>query len=404
VELVRGFVRLEPLQPVVRLRTERRPVQLGDGAGGALGELTDDRVAVLDGGRTVQRFRQLEVELAPGAPDDVLDPVVARLRKAGARRAGAPASKYLQALAALGDHQPGPPELDPGAPGRDATVPQLLAADLAASVRRLILHDPLVRLGEDPEAVHQARVATRRLRSSLRTFAAVLAPEWATALRDQVGWLAEQLGAVRDAEVLLARLKSRLGGLPDGDRAAARQLLGGLVERRQAARAQLLASMAGDRYLGLLDTLVAAAQDPAVPDPDRSATAVLPAAVARSWRKLARAVAAAGEHPTDGDLHRIRIRAKRCRYAAEAVVPLGGKPARRLAKACAELQDVLGDHHDAVVAEAWLREAAGRTRRGALALVAGELVAAERAAAGADRGRWREVWRALDRKSLRSWW
>ncbi|HKO83843.1 MAG TPA: CHAD domain-containing protein, partial [Actinomycetota bacterium] len=94
--------------------------------------------------------------------------------------------------------------------------------------------------------------------------------------------------------------------------------------------------------------------------------------------------------------------AKRARYAAEAVEPVIGKPAEDYADAVADLQSVLGDHQDAVVGEAWLREAAGSARRD-VALVAGQLIAAERASAADTRGRWPKVWKAANRKKLRAW-
>jgi CHAD domain-containing protein len=109
-----------------------------------------------------------------------------------------------------------------------------------------------------------------------------------------------------------------------------------------------------------------------------------------------------GDDPPDHELHQIRIRAKRARYAAEAVEPVIGKPAEDFADAISDLQTVLGDHQDAVVGEAWLREAASAARRD-VALVAGMLIAAERAAAATTRDSWRTVWEAADRKQLRAW-
>jgi CHAD domain-containing protein len=128
----------------------------------------------------------------------------------------------------------------------------------------------------------------------------------------------------------------------------------------------------------------------------------MPPLVRKPWKKLRKTVRAAGSDPTDEQLHQIRIRAKRARYAAEAVEPVIGKPAEKFADAAADLQDVLGDQHDAVVGEAWLREAARGAKRDQ-ALVAGLLAAAERASAAACRDAWRSVWKTLDKKRLRAW-
>jgi CHAD domain-containing protein len=110
----------------------------------------------------------------------------------------------------------------------------------------------------------------------------------------------------------------------------------------------------------------------------------------------------AGDHPSDDALHQIRIRAKRCRYAAEAAGPVFGEPAKGLARAVAGLQDVLGEQHDAVVAESWLRRAAISARRDE-AFVSGQLVVIERARAAASRERWRVLWAAASSRRLRSW-
>jgi CHAD domain-containing protein len=128
----------------------------------------------------------------------------------------------------------------------------------------------------------------------------------------------------------------------------------------------------------------------------------MPPLVRKPWKRLRKEVRKAGDDPADEQLHQIRIRAKRARYAAEAVEPAFGKPAEDFADAVADIQSVLGDHQDAVVGEAWLREAAGTARRD-VALVAGILIAAERAAAAGTRDSWRSVWKVANRKSLRAW-
>ena len=104
-------------------------------------------------------------------------------------------------------------------------------------------------------------------------------------------------------------------------------------------------------------------------------------------------------NPTDPELHRIRILAKRARYAAEAVAPVVGA-ATAFARAAAKLQTVLGEHQDSVTAQAWLRSAKVTGRR---AFVAGELIALERIAAEKARSEWPKVWKSLDRKKLRAW-
>jgi len=132
------------------------------------------------------------------------------------------------------------------------------------------------------------------------------------------------------------------------------------------------------------------------------AAQVLPSLVRGPWRRLHRAVAALGPDPEDDALHQIRIHAKRCRYAAEAAAPVIGKAASNLAAGVAELQGVLGDFHDAIVAEAWLRQGASRGSAGA-ALVAGELITFQRQEAATCRAAWTAAWKDASAKKLRAW-
>jgi len=400
VALVRAFTRTAPLKPSARMRTLRRPVELRDPTGARLAELVDDEVQVLDGRRVVSRFRELEVELDGSADTDLLDRVVDRLLEAGAQ-ATEPTPKYLRALNGR-ERVLGPEVEEPEVDG-DATVEALLRHDLASGTLRLFRHEAGVRTGEDPEAVHQARVATRRVRSTLRTFSKLLDEEWTDRLRDDLKWLANLLGEVRDTDVLLERFSEHLAALPAADVKAGPRLLAKLEEQRDHARRRLLGGMAAEKYAVLLDDLVAAAAAPALlPGVDGPAAEIMPPLVARPWKKLRKEVRKAGDDPPDEQLHQIRIRAKRARYAAEAVEPVIGKPAEAFADAIADLQSVLGDHQDAVVGEAWLRQAAEGARRD-VALVAGQLIAAERASAADTRGRWRKVWKAANRKQLRAW-
>ena len=160
---------------------------------------------------------------------------------------------------------------------------------------------------------------------------------------------------MRDADVLLERLEGRVADLPAGDRPGADRLLDRLRTQRCRGREQLLAALRSDRYAALLDRLVdvarvadmgAVAGDESH-DADRAA---LRSVVEPAWKQLDHAVAALGEPPDDAALHRVRRRAKRARYAAEAVEPVFGKPARDFARGMADLQTVLGEHQDAVIA------------------------------------------------------
>jgi CHAD domain-containing protein len=392
VDLVRAFVRTEGLRPKVRLRTERQQTKLHDGEGQLVAEVVDDDVAVLDGRRIMARFRELEVEVLDETRLEVLDALVARLQESGA----GPPDPTPKVVRALGPLASAPAEISLEPLGAASTVGEVVRRAFAASVDRLVRHDPVVRLDADPEGVHQARVATRRLRSDLRTFRSLLEPGSTSSLRDELGWLAEKLGGVRDLDVLLARVRRRTGGLPEEDRQGASRLLTALEAGRAEAYAELMATLRGDRYLALLDSLIEMANALALlGDEDREAAAVLPALIAGPLKRLGRDIGALGDRPDDDDLHALRIQAKRARYAVEAVSPVLGKRARAAAEAAAVAQDILGEHSDAVVAERWLRGQARASRSPATAFVAGELAGLERAAATRARARWRKASKKL---------
>jgi len=398
LELVRAYVRSSELVPVARLSTIRKRVRLNDAAGARVAEVVDDEVSVRDGRRVAARFREIEVEvIGSNGSDAVIDPLVTRLRGAGA---GAPdlTPKHIRAIGPRAVEPPevAPQPLVPGASARDVTKNAL-----AESVANLLHHDPLVRTGRDPEAVHQARVATRELRSNLRTFGSLLDPEWTEPLRSELGWLAFSLGAVRDREVLLERLRERAKALPASDARSATSLLQLLEVEIDGLRKKLRSDLDSDRYIELVERLVVSAHEPAtLPDADQPAAGVLPALATTPWRRLRSAVRNLPESPTDPELHRIRILAKRARYAAEAVAPVAGPDASAFARAAAKLQTVLGEHQDSVTAQAWLRGAKVTGRR---AFVAGELIALEHLAAGKSRADWPKAWNSLDRRKLRDW-
>lgn len=392
VDLIRAYVRTATLRPVVHLRTIRRSIQLLDLEDRVLGEVVDDEVSVLSGRRIAARFRELEVEITDETPDGLVDEVLDRLRAAGAG-APDPTPKYERAVGPLATQ---PPEVEVAPLTPDATVSQVVGRALATSVVHLLRHDAVMRLDADPEGVHQARVASRRLRSDLRTFRATLDPEWVEPLREELRWLGTVLGEARDADVLLARLRGRTEMIPPTEAPGVAQVIEALQQRRKEAHTTLIASISTDRYVVLLDRLVEAARRPVVvPDKDVPVKEIVADLLEGPWRHLRGAVKQAGKRPGDVELHTVRIRAKRMRYAADTVAPILGKPARRFADEAADLQATLGEHNDAVIAGSWLRTWAAVRRSGDAAFAAGMLAGIERAAANDAQARWRKAWKGV---------
>lgn len=275
---------------------------------------------------------------------------------------------------------------------------------LDASVQRLLVADPIARVGEDPEGVHQARVATRRLRSDLRTFAPLLDPVWVTSLRDELRWLGAELGGAREAEVLLGHLRARAQALPPDIARQVSPVLDAAVGDRADAYDRVLEVLRSSRYLDLVDRLVQGAMAPRMSADAGSATTRDLTRLARQpWKRLRRDYLALGSDPPDAALHAVRIRAKRARYAVEAVArAIDGDRPRKFAAALTDLQDVLGDHQDAVVAEAWLRARivpANPVETYAAGMLGG-LLRADALAATAVLPR---AWHRASRRRLRTW-
>jgi CHAD domain-containing protein len=398
-DLVRAYVRGGELTPVLKLRTVRQPVEMTDELGRRLAVVTDDEVSTMLGGRVAARFREVEVELDEGVPIQRGEAIVQLLRNAGAGRI----DNVPKLRRALGSRADAPADVVVPTLDEAATVRDVVRAAVSASFVRLVRHDAGARLGEDPEAVHQARVATRRLRSDLRTFGDLLEPSWSGPLRDEVKWLGLALAGVRDAEVLRERIRSGGARLRTKDRGPIDRLLHEVDRRRDDARDVLLEALRSARYVALLDALVVASNDPQVLDGVAAARAatVLPSLLDAPWKELVTAIDRLAEDEGDEAIHAARIHTKRARYGSEAVMPVFGKRARAFAEAAASLQDVLGDHQDAVVAGAWLRKTA--VAEPGLAFVAGQFDALEALAADEARRAWPKAWKELSRKKLRFW-
>ncbi len=370
--------------------------------------------------------------------------------------------------------------------GQEVSMSEVLEGQAQSCLDVLIDHDPAIRLDDpDPEHIHRSRVATRRLRTILREFSPLVAygpdddeadywrttrsggarpgegpgpggrspsdlgaragggagpgrrgPErwargatnaaeaWFAALRDELKWLGDILGSVRDADVRLQSLEENCAKLPRADAAAGSLLLAVARDQRRSSHEELRDAMVAGRYLELLRLLDTLASGPgsrsSVPNElwvllSEPAATGMPTLAHRQFRAVRKTIKHLGPDPSNDALHRARIQTKRLRYLAEVAAPVIRPPANRdaavlTAKAATALQDVLGNLHDAAVTEEWLREtapiAAARAEPVALlatGLVAGQLIAVEQEIQRISRSAWPAVWRRLDHKRLRVW-
>jgi CHAD domain-containing protein len=400
--LVTAYVREQRLQPRATLRTLRTKRDLLGSDGTLLAELVDDRVDALTHDHHAARFREIEVE-DKGGGSDVLDHVGGLLRAAGA----VGGEFQPKVVRALGHEATAPPELPPPVrAGLADPARVLIAAALRRHVRLVLEHDVGVRL-DTPDALHQMRVNARRTRSILRAFADLLDPTWCRDLLDEIRWMSRTLSAGRENEVVLERLRSAFDDLVgDDDTQRAQQRLEAMLDDdAAAARAPVEEMLASDRYVSLLSALVDAAAHPRTLDAaDRPCREVLPGVVERSWRRFSRRAAKAGKRGASAEqLHRARIAAKNMRYLASAVADVYGKPARRLAADAEAVQEVLGEHQDAVVACAVLRRAARAPRAGGTAFVYGALYAVQQQAADQAQAEFRTLWPTVQAPRLGRW-
>lgn len=409
LQILLGIVRRAQLGQIADLETTRRRLILRDAAGESA-ELADDVVTVVGGRRDGFRFRQLELEVEADGGAMAKD-VLKQLRAAGARPGGQPKLALALGLpvAAVGD--------DRDKVKRRRSLAEVVRGSMNHALDRLLDHDYRLRLRPDnpePHDIHQARVATRRLRSDLKMYGPVLDPVWLVHTRRELEWLAGMLGEIRDLDVLAARLGNDDGAVAAGKDKGQDEIGATLVAQRRAACRTLAQQLVSDRYLDLLDRIhaggerppfhpgTAAASRSGAPRPDAPADQALPALVRRRWQALRKRVRRTGAEPPDRELHRIRIAAKQLRYASESAVPVVGKRADRMAAAAEALQTVLGEHHDAVAAEEWLR-ASVASLTPAASFEAGRLAAEQEWRQRELRREWRRVWDELDRKKLRHW-
>ncbi|MFE5212720.1 CHAD domain-containing protein [Streptomyces sp. NPDC056600] len=365
LRLIRSRTLGAEVVPVVRLRSARDVRELRDADGGLLAEASADAVHAerLAGGRGEAQWTEIEVELAEGADPGLLDLVEKRFRRAGVRRSDAP-SKLARALVETSpdddaaDAVPGPHR------GKPVTAGDHLLAYLREQRERLVALDPAVRR-DLPEAVHDMRVATRRLRSALRAYRPLLDREAVAPLAGELRWLTRELGVDRDREVLDERLTAAVEALPAELRTGpVRDRLELWADtRRGETRPRIAAVLDSRRYLDLLHALDAFLAGPPLRKAARGKPAkpfakALDKEFGRLSRLVERAVALDPGPERDTALHEARKKAKRTRYAAEAARPVLGKAARRLAADAKSLQRPLGDHQDSVMAREALRSLA----------------------------------------------
>jgi CHAD domain-containing protein len=376
--IVLAHTRGHPLVAVATLRTRRAGVVVED-VGVDVARVVVDAIEVVDGRGTLDEFEEIRVELAEGDSRAVRK-LERRLRRAGAVDADGRPEILLALDASIGGH---------GAEAGDS-----LTAALRRNYRAILDHDPGTRLGDDPEELHDHRGAIRRLRELLRAGRPLVDRTWADGLRQALRPAGRELANVRDLDVVLADLQRQAASLPDMERAGSTDVVERVRRRRDRAQAELVAALSEPWYVSALNRL-----EVAVAEPRREKGGSVAKVVRKEHRRSRRLVRHLADDPADTDLHRVRKAIKRARYAAELADAARVSGMHGYAKRAKAVQDVLGEHQDAVVATEVLRSVDAELERPMAHLAVAALLGMQEARKRAARAAFPKAWRRLDDRS-----
>ena len=349
------------LAPILVTDIDRRTLDVLDPGGArCLAEIALDRVH-LHGPHTrdarSERYCEIEIERKEGTPDDVA--TITALIRHRRRLHPSPDTKLARGLRLLyGSGTLGAPP-HPNALRLDDPAEFGIRKIMRVQIERLLANDPGTRIGEDVEALHDMRVACRRLRALLHLFGDTVPPRTLRALGTGLRWLGQVLGRVRDVDVHLQRLESSRGEMRGVARVAFDPYLEYLHALRASRRSTMLEELSTPRYFRLLRTLDAFAYATTAASGDDTIAATGRRAIRKAAKKLRKRARAIGPQPAPEDLHTVRILAKRLRYACEFLQPLTGPAGARFIKRLVKLQDLLGAHNDAVTASAFVHAYVG---------------------------------------------
>jgi CHAD domain-containing protein len=376
------------LLPVANLRTSRTGVRVHQAENRGV-DVVLDTVSVLQGGSVIQQFRELEIESLNGE-EEFIDRVASTLHGVGARtHDGRP--KLFRALSLAYDL--------PEAPTEDASIEEHLRYNLLRQLQSLKQADPGVRIGGEPEDVHRIRVAARRMRTILRTVRKIVPAEWVESPLSGLKWLGDVFARARDLDVQMSYFRREAEQLKVRDRRPLERFLRHLQEEREKAQQTLMDEMKSARYLGFVSKLQEAADAPSVLNSEYT----LIDAAGRQYRKLRKTIRRLKRSPSNTDLHRVRIKTKRARYAAEVAEVLDGKAVTRFIKSAEQFQDLLGTHQDAVLAERYVQGLLQYQTGQQAAFTAGLLVARANQRREEVRKEFWTEWRRLKKRGNRAW-
>lgn len=355
-ERVRLLGAAQSLRPLFEVETNRRRY-LVQRDGQTVAELSLDDTRIKAGGVEIEHLRRVEVE---ETVRDALSTLRSFMQALAVATNLAPAelSKFESGLVAA--HLNPREHLDFGATefAAEDTAVECSYAILRQFFADFLSSEPGTRLGEDPEQVHDMRVAARRLRAALKIFLPILPPEFAF-LRDELQWVGRALGEVRDLDVQLEWLLE-LQEEADWEQGMALSPLIDLTRASQEnARQTLLQELESERYRQLVERMSTALRaSPAFEAEQQTAREYVTPILLRAYQKFRKPASRLTPHSPLPEFHAVRIKAKRLRYGVEFFRPLFGQRANRMAEEVERVQELLGQLQDCRVSIDWLNDVA----------------------------------------------
>lgn len=351
---VRAVTGDRPLRRLFEVRTARERFAIRS-HGAEIGELAlDDTLIGRVGGEPQARVLRVEVEALTPATDS-LRTFVDALR-GGCGLQPATESKYRLGLEATGLSPPALVDAESHIADASMRIAELARAELRRRLDQWFTHEPGARLGDDPEQLHDLRVAGRHIDAALSLFEGHL-PRGLRRIRPSIKRLLRILGATRDLDVQLAELDSIRADLPEAESAKLEPVRARVVAQRERARVRMLAALDAPDTQARLHVLWTAAHE--APGNEEhgtrpAATVVAPQLIRRRFKKLRRIADRLTRESSMDDYHRARRQTKKLRYAIECVAGLYGKRADDFLSVVRRLQNRLGEQQDAHVSNARL--------------------------------------------------
>ena len=342
------------LRPLFKNRTRRRVFELwpeGDAAD-TCGEVALDESEISANGESA-RLSRVEVEVGSGDGGDRVEELAESLRSSLGLRP-TETSKFGTGLAVAGLTPAEAPDFGPTEVDATMSAGEVAFAVLRQHLATMLGNEPGVRLGEDPEYLHDMRVATRRLRATLKLYAKFL-PKRAQRLERDLKWIAGPLGAVRDLDVHLEHLAREASRWDEDDLERVSAALG---EHRNDARRRMMETLDSARYERLVSGISGMVRRGRSPEEPPPILEVVPDLLGRRYKKVRKAAKRLESGSPPEDFHDLRKKGRRLRYAIEPLRGIYGKPAKKMVDLLKEMQDDLGGHQDLVVFAGLMREIA----------------------------------------------